>query len=256
MFHTSILFYSYSPSFVLCHAKNSTHVFLGKLHYFSRFLAYVPSSFCALFLNLKLFMLILYLKFPMTLWQNVCNYAQTSPARLLTFVFTSSPIVCVLEILEYLFLLFPLPRIPSLLWLLRNSCFPQDLHWTHFPTKFSMEKSEWSEFLPLPCVCLSHVWLFTAPWTIACQAPLSMELSRQEYWSGLPFPSQGDLPNSGIEPGLPHCRQILYHLSHQEGPTSSSEAILSGATKEGDCKEGTNKTQAINTKDTTGFSWS
>ena len=62
-----------------------------------------------------LIMLILYLKFPMTLWQNVCNYAQTSPARLFTFVFTSSPIVCVLEILEYLFLLFPLPRIPSLL---------------------------------------------------------------------------------------------------------------------------------------------
>ena len=40
------------------------------------------------------------------------------------------------------------------------------------------------------------------PWTVACQAPLSMEFSRQEYWSGLPFPSPGDLPNPGIEPRL------------------------------------------------------
>ena len=41
------------------------------------------------------------------------------------------------------------------------------------------------------------------PWTIACQAPLSMGFSRQEYWSGLIFPSPGDLPNLGIEPGSP-----------------------------------------------------
>ena len=39
-------------------------------------------------------------------------------------------------------------------------------------------------------------------WTVACQAPLSMGFSRQEYWSGLPFPSPGDLPNPGIEPGF------------------------------------------------------
>ena len=41
------------------------------------------------------------------------------------------------------------------------------------------------------------------PWTVAYQAPQSMEFSRQEYWSGLPFPSPGDLPNSGIEPRSP-----------------------------------------------------
>ena len=41
------------------------------------------------------------------------------------------------------------------------------------------------------------------PWTTAYQAPPSMEFSRQEYWSGLPFPSPGDLPDSGIEPGSP-----------------------------------------------------
>ena len=39
------------------------------------------------------------------------------------------------------------------------------------------------------------------PWTVACQAPLSMGFSRQEYWSGLPFLSPGDLPDPGIEPG-------------------------------------------------------
>ena len=61
---------------------------------------------------------------------------------------------------------------------------------------------------------LSHVRLFPMPWTVAHQASPSMEFSRHEYWSGLPFPSPGDLPNPGIEPGLPHCRQTLYHLSH------------------------------------------
>ena len=47
---------------------------------------------------------------------------------------------------------------------------------------------------------LNHVWLFATPWTIVWQAPLSMEFSRQEYWSGLSFPPPGDLPNLGMEP--------------------------------------------------------
>ena len=47
------------------------------------------------------------------------------------------------------------------------------------------------------------------------QAPPSMGFSRQEYWSGLPFPSPGNLPHPGMNPGLPHCRQMLYCLSHQ-----------------------------------------
>ena len=46
---------------------------------------------------------------------------------------------------------------------------------------------------------LSHVWLFATPWTVAHQDPLSMEVSRQEYWNGLPFPLPGDLPNPGME---------------------------------------------------------
>ena len=45
----------------------------------------------------------------------------------------------------------------------------------------------------------SHVRLFVNPWTVAYQAPLSMGFSRQGYWYGLPFPSQGDLPDPGIE---------------------------------------------------------
>ena len=43
------------------------------------------------------------------------------------------------------------------------------------------------------------VQLFVTPWTVACQAPLSMEFSGQEYWSGLPFPTPGNLPHPGIE---------------------------------------------------------
>ena len=47
------------------------------------------------------------------------------------------------------------------------------------------------------------IQLFATPWTVAHQAPLSMRLSRQEYWSGLPFPPPGDLPSPGIEPTSP-----------------------------------------------------
>ena len=50
------------------------------------------------------------------------------------------------------------------------------------------------------CSLLSHVQFFETPWTIALQAPLSMEFSWQEYRSGLPFPPSGDLPNQGIKP--------------------------------------------------------
>ena len=50
---------------------------------------------------------------------------------------------------------------------------------------------------------LSRVRLFATPWTVAHQAPLSMGFSRQEYWSGLPFPSPGDLPDPGLEPRSP-----------------------------------------------------
>ena len=103
--------------------------------------------------------------------------------------------------------------------------------------------------------------LFATPWTVAHQAPLSKRFSRQEYWSGLPFPPPGDLPNPGIKPrspalqadsllseppgkpkhtgrgslsllygifptrvsswGLLHCRHILYQLSCHGSPCNS-----------------------------------
>ena len=62
---------------------------------------------------------------------------------------------------------------------------------------------------------LSHVRLFETPWTVAYQALLSMAFSRQECWSGLLFPPPGIFPTQESNPGLPHCRQMLYRLSHQ-----------------------------------------
>ena len=52
----------------------------------------------------------------------------------------------------------------------------------------------------VPACAPGCVWLFVTQWTVACQAPLSMGFSRQDYWSRLPFPSLGDLPDPGIEP--------------------------------------------------------
>ena len=70
------------------------------------------------------------------------------------------------------------------------------------------------------CVCylFSHIRLFATSWTVTRQSPLSMEFSRQAYWSALSFPSPGDLLTQGLKLGLLHCRQILYHLSHQGSP--------------------------------------
>ena len=81
---------------------------------------------------------------------------------------------------------------------------------------------------------LSRVRLFATPWTVACQAPLSMEFSKQEYWSGLPFPSPGYLPNPGIKPAslcllysqansLPLCH--LEHTWQKHGKWKTSLAL-------------------------------
>ena len=58
------------------------------------------------------------------------------------------------------------------------------------------EKNSSRKFLS----CFSHVWLSATLWTVAHWAPLSMGFSRQDYWSGLPWPSPGNLPNPGFEP--------------------------------------------------------
>ena len=73
--------------------------------------------------------------------------------------------------------------------------------------------------------CVSHfncVWLFESTWTVTHQAPLSMKFSRQEYRSGLPFPSPEDLPNKRLKLGLPHRGQILYCLSYLGSPISNN----------------------------------
>ena len=66
---------------------------------------------------------------------------------------------------------------------------------------------------------LSHVQLFATPWTVAYQAPPSMGFSRHECWSGLPFPSPGDLPNPGIEPESPTLQADTLTSEHQGRPS-------------------------------------
>ena len=69
---------------------------------------------------------------------------------------------------------------------------------------FKLSKSEekrWMKFVSLKVLSrFSHIQLFVTLWTAACQAPLSMGFSRQEYWSELPCPSPGDLPDPRMEP--------------------------------------------------------
>ena len=78
---------------------------------------------------------------------------------------------------------------------------------------------------------LSHIWLFVTPSTVAYQASLSMGFSRQEYWSGLPFPSPGD-PDPGIKPGSPtlEADSVSYSYSHEppecSPPGSSVHGLL------------------------------
>ena len=64
-------------------------------------------------------------------------------------------------------------------------------------------KGSWYRIFVKVKVLASQSCLFATPWTVALQAPLSMEFSRQQYWSWLPFPSPGDLPDSGIKPKCP-----------------------------------------------------
>ena len=111
---------------------------------------------------------------------------------------------------------------------------------TYTHTHTAVEVEEWLEvwlawamhnlslgFAACPACCqhnipvLSNVWLFVTPWTVACQAPLSMGFSRQEYWNGLPFPTPGYLPNPGIEPeapAVPALQSDSLLLSHLGSP--------------------------------------
>ena len=69
------------------------------------------------------------------------------------------------------------------------------------------------------------VRLFVTPWTVAHQAPLSMEFSGQEYWSGLPFPTPGNLPDPGIEPVSPASPALSGKLSTTVPPEALSTTV-------------------------------
>ena len=68
------------------------------------------------------------------------------------------------------------------------------------------------------CVLVTQLCLTQTPWTVALQAPLSMEFSRHEYWSGLAFPPPEDLPRPEIEPGSPALQVNSLPLSHLGSP--------------------------------------
>ena len=85
-------------------------------------------------------------------------------------------------------------------WSCKESNMTKELNWTELKSKCK-------------CTLLSRVQLFVTPCTI-----WSMEFSRPEYWSGSPLPSPGDRLTQGSNPGLPHCRQILYQLSQKGSP--------------------------------------
>ena len=77
------------------------------------------------------------------------------------------------------------------------------------------------------CV-LSPVWLFATPWTVAWQAPLSVGFYREEYWSRLPFPSPGDLPDPGTEHSSPVLQVDSLLLSHRGRPQTEMQPLSSG----------------------------
>ena len=82
---------------------------------------------------------------------------------------------------------------------------------------------------------LSRVQLFAISWTVAPQAPLSLGFSRQEYWSGLSFPSPGDLPNPGIEPTSPASPELAgrFFITEPPGkPLLNKSQILEGKEEE------------------------
>ena len=103
---------------------------------------------------------------------------------------------------------------PSVCCLLNLASFTEHksstlLHIKEFFFFYCCEKKK-KVLVTQSCLTLS------TPWTLACQALLSMEFPRQEYWIGLPFPSPRIFLTQGLNPGFLHCRQIVYHLSHKD----------------------------------------
>ena len=146
------------------------------------------------------------------LWVSLCFID-----RIMWLVFQIPYVNNVIWYLSFSFWLTSLTMISSRSILLQGALF-------HFP---------WLNSIPL-YVCMNiyvcvYIYLlllshsvvsgsFVTPWTIACQAPLFMGLSRWEYWHGLPFSSPGDLPDPEIELGTPALQAVSSHLSHQGSP--------------------------------------
>ena len=90
----------------------------------------------------------------------------------------------------------------------------------------------WCSVGLLCCAVLSLLVMSDSatPWTVAHKAPLFMGILQKEYWSGLSCPPPGDLPSPGIEPmfNLPHCRWILYRVSHQGSLLPSGHCLFMG----------------------------
>ena len=106
---------------------------------------------------------------------------------------------------------------------------PAQYHWTWswkeiHTLGWLVSVSSFSRTLRL-CLVTQSCPILVTPWTVACQAPLSMGFSRQEYWSGLPFSSPGLFPTQGSNLVLLHRRQALYQLSHQGNRTLSLSLI-------------------------------
>ena len=96
--------------------------------------------------------------------------------------------------------------------------------WAHLKTSSAFPSERQKAFV-CACVCaesLSHVQLFLTPWTVAHQAPLSMGFSRQEYWSGLSFPSPGDL----LDPGIKPTSLLFPKLAGQFFTTSTTKYLI------------------------------
>ena len=110
-----------------------------------------------------------------------------------------------------------LPLLPSLRSTWRKHSSPVCPSWLGHPGHSTQER--WCPPQGYSCACvLSCIWLFVSPWTVTHQALLSIEFSRQEYWSGLPCPPPGDLSDPGIEQASPASSTLsgrfLLPLSH------------------------------------------
>ena len=95
-----------------------------------------------------------------------------------------------------------------------------------------LKKKMKSKTIVLLCQSLSHIQLFSTPWTVACQAPLSMGFSRREYWSGLPLPPPWNLPHPEIEPQSPLLQADSLVLDPPGIPIWSSSSASGFLSKE------------------------